>query len=78
MARTHSRSQIFLLNSGFVNYSISIVYYVFHTKCSRCSLGIVSQFNGREEDGKDEMSLNGATENLLVIGVDSPCSYSRA
>ena len=38
----------------------------------------MTQFNGGEEDGKDEMGLNGATENLLAIGVDSPCSYSRA
>ena len=30
------------------------------------------QFNGHEEDGKDDMGLNGATENLLAIGLDSP------
>jgi hypothetical protein len=37
-----------------------------------------TQFDGREEDGKDEMGLNGATENPLAIGVDSPCPHSRA
>ena len=37
-----------------------------------------TQFDSREEDGKDEMGLNGATENPLAIGVHSPCSHSRA
>jgi len=38
----------------------------------------VTQFDGREEDGKDEMGLNGGTENPFAIGLDSPCSHSRA